>query len=157
MVQYTLAQKPELILTVAGKDSPKARDKAMAELVSLMDKGELDTELAAGFSPDQLIPVSDRPIPTGDQITQAGQVLSSLALLKAKVQEMRSEALKVRQKVDLLFSDAPLHPEDLSTLQEGFKLLKNFAQINARYQSARVQAETERQILDQALQQESAP
>jgi len=157
MVQYTLAQKPELILTVAGKDSPKARDKAMAELVSLMDKGELDTELAAGFSPDQLIPVSDRPIPTGDQITQAVQVLSSLALLKAKVQEMRSEALKVRQKVDLLFSDAPISPEDLSTLQEGFKLLKNFAQINARYQEARTQAETARQILDQALQQETTP
>jgi len=157
MVQYTLAQKPDLILTVAGKDSPKARDKAMAELVSLMDKGELSTELADGFSPDQLIPVSDRRMPTGDQVSQAVQVLSSLALLKAKVQESRTQALHIMQKVDLLFSDAPISAEDLNALQEGFKLLKNFAQINLRYQEAKAQAEAARQVLDQALQKETIP
>jgi hypothetical protein len=37
MVQYTLAQCPEVILTVPGKDSKKAREKAMDQLVELMD------------------------------------------------------------------------------------------------------------------------
>ena len=39
MVQYTLAQSPEVILTVSGKDSRKAREKAMDQLVDLMDDG----------------------------------------------------------------------------------------------------------------------
>jgi hypothetical protein len=37
MVQYTFAQCPDIILTVPGKDSPKARDKAMDQLFELMD------------------------------------------------------------------------------------------------------------------------
>jgi len=50
MVQYY--QSPEVILTVPGKDSTKARDKAMDQLVELMDTGELDIELSEGFGPD---------------------------------------------------------------------------------------------------------
>ena len=49
MARYTLAQSPEVVLTVAGKDSLKAREKAMAELMELMDSGKLDTDLADGF------------------------------------------------------------------------------------------------------------
>ena len=37
MVQYTLAQSPEVILTVSGKDSLKAREKAMDQLIALME------------------------------------------------------------------------------------------------------------------------
>lgn len=49
MVQYTLAQSPEIILTVSGKDSAKAREKAMDQLIELMDEGKLPTELEEGF------------------------------------------------------------------------------------------------------------
>jgi hypothetical protein len=55
MVQYSLAQSPELILTVPGKDSAKARDKAMDQLMELMEAGELPTELEEGFGPQQLM------------------------------------------------------------------------------------------------------
>jgi len=50
MVQYTLAQSPDIILTVPGKDSAKAREKAMDQLMQLMDEGKLPTELEDGFS-----------------------------------------------------------------------------------------------------------
>ncbi|MEA5624212.1 hypothetical protein [Nostoc sp. UHCC 0251] len=154
MVQYTLAQSPEIILTVSGKDSVKARDKAMDQLMELMDAGKLPTELEEGFGPQQLIEVKESTIDTlsgEDTITQAVQVLSNLATLKLKVQESRSEALEIRKAVDVLFTDESVTEEEITRLKEGFKVLKNFAQANVRYQEARAKAEQARQTLDQAL------
>jgi soluble cytochrome b562 len=153
MVQYTLAQSPEIILTVSGKDSAKARDKAMDQLMELMDAGKLPTELEEGFGPQQLIEVKESTIDSSseDAITQAVQVLSNLATLKLKVQESRTEALEIRKAVDVLFSDKSVTEEEITRLKEGFKVLKNFAQANIRYQEARAKAEEARQVLDQAL------
>jgi LPS O-antigen subunit length determinant protein (WzzB/FepE family) len=154
MVQYTLAQSPEIILTVPGKDSAKAREKAMDQLMKLMDEGQLPTELEDGFGPQQLIEVKETVIDTTsdeDSIAQAIQVLSNLATLKLKVQETRAEAMEVRKTVDILFLDQSVTEEEIARLKEGFKVLKNFAQANLRYQEARAKAEDARQILDRAL------
>ncbi len=154
MVKYTLAQSPEVILEVSGKDSAKAREKAMDQLMELMDDGSLDTDLEEGFSPQQLIEVKDLPVGDrndDDGITQAVQVLNNLATLKLKVQESRSEALAVRAAVDILFTDKPVSEEEIADLKEGFKVLKTFAQANLRYQEARAKAEDARAVLDRAL------
>lgn len=154
MVQYTLAQSPEIMLTVSGKDSAKAREKAMDQLMELMDAGKLTTELEEGFSPQQLIEVKEpaHGSTSGeDSITQAVQILNNLATLKLKVQETRTEALEIRQAVDVLFLDNPVTEEEIARLKEGFKVLKNFAQANLRYQEARTKAEQARQVLDEAL------
>lgn len=154
MVQYTLAQSPEVILSVPGKDSTKAREKAMDQLIELMDAGKLPTDLSDGFGPQQFIEVKEpTPVATGeeDAIAQAVQVLSNLATLKLKVQESRSEALQVRAKIDILFSDDLVSEEDITSLKEGFKVLKTYAQTNLRYREARSQAEDARSVLDRAL------
>ena len=155
MVQYTLAQSPEIILTVSGKDSVKAREKAMDQLMELMDSGKLPTDLAEGFGPQQFIEVKEPNSTVSadeDAVTQAVQVLSNLATLKLKVQELRSEAIKVREQVDILFTDESVSEEAIANLKEGFKTLKTFAQNNLRYREARTQAEEARTVLDQALQ-----
>ena len=77
--------------------------------------------------------------------------MSNLASLKLKVQESRTEALEIRQAIDVLFSDKSVTEEEITHLKEGFKVLKTFAQANLRYQEARGKAEQARQILDQAL------
>ncbi|NMG10923.1 hypothetical protein [Brasilonema sp. UFV-L1] len=154
MVQYTLAQSPEIILTVPGKDSAKAREKAMDQLMQLLDEGKLPTELEDGFSSEQLIEIKETPTETTsdeDAITQAVQVLNNLATLKLKVQESRTEAMEIRKTVDVLFSDKTVTEEEIARLKEGFKILKNYAQANLRYQEARAKAEQARQVLDQAL------
>ncbi|MBD1938214.1 hypothetical protein [Microcoleus sp. FACHB-68] len=154
MVQYTLAQCPEVVLTVSGKDSTKARDKAMDQLMELMDAGKLPTELSDGFGPQQLIEVKEQVSDTAgdeDAVTQAIQTLSNLATLKLKVQESRAEALKVRAQVDILFSDKSVSEEEITSLKDGFKVLKTFAQANLRYQEARSKAEDARAVLDRAL------
>ncbi|MBW4695764.1 MAG: hypothetical protein KME27_28780 [Lyngbya sp. HA4199-MV5] len=154
MVQYTLAQSPEVILTVSGKDSVKAREKAMDQLIDLMDAGELPTELSDGFAPQQFIEVKEpafNPSPEEDAVTQAVQVLSHLATLKLKLQDSRTEALQVHAQIDMLFSDDPVNEEEISTLKDGFKVLKTYAQANLRYKEARKQAEEARAVLDRAL------
>ncbi len=154
MVQYTLAQIPDVILTVAGKDSPRSREKAMDQLIELMDAGKLPTDLSDGFAPHQFIEVKEHPHlhnADEDAITQAVQILSNLAALKLKVQESRSQALTVRTKIDLLFSDDPVSEDEIASLKEGFKVLKSYAQANLRYREARTQAEDARAVLDQAL------
>lgn len=156
MVQYTLAQSPEVILNISGKDSRKAREKAMDQLVELMDDGKLPTNLADGFDPQQFIEVKT-PEPTADiksqedAIVEAVQILSHLATLKMKMQDSREEALAVRQLIDLLFTDEPISEEQIASLKDGFKTLKSFAQSNLKYRDARSQAETARQVLDEAL------
>jgi hypothetical protein len=156
MVQYTLAQSPEIVLTVSGKDSAKARDKAMDQLMAMLDEGELETSLADGFSADQLVEV--RPPVTSDTtklqeeaVIESIQTLNHLATMKVKVQETRDEALKIRELVDLLFVDDPITEEQLTELKNGFKVLKAFAQNHLRYMEAREKAEAARQILDAAL------
>jgi len=158
MARYTLAQSPEVILTVVGRDSPKAREKAMAELMELMDSGKLDTELADGFSPDQFIEVKELSMSEDreDPITQAVQVLNNLATLKIKIQELRSDAMQVRSQIDILFSDEIVSEEQINGLKEGFKTLKSFAQLNMRFLDARSQAENARQVLDEALKSPNA-
>ncbi|PLZ96142.1 hypothetical protein CEN50_19780 [Fischerella thermalis CCMEE 5268] len=154
MVQYTLAQSPDIILTVPGKDSARAREKAMDQLMQLMDEGKLPTELEDGFSAKQLIEVKEVSMDTNngeDEITQAVQILSNLATLKLKVQDSRAEALEIRKQVDILFSDDSVTEEEITRLKEGFKVLKTFAQANLRYQEAKAKAEQARQILDRAL------
>ena len=154
MVQYTLAQSPEIILSVPGRDSAKARDKAMDQLIKLMEEGKLPIELEDGFSPQQLVEVKEPNNVTNseeEEVTQAVQILSNLATLKLKVQESRTEALEVRKTIDILFLDEAITHEGITSLREGFKILKSFAQANLRYQEARVKAEEARQILDRAL------
>jgi hypothetical protein len=154
MVRYTLVQSPEVILTVPGKDSTKAREKAMDKLMEIMEAGELPSELEEGFGPQQLIEVKEPSMDTAngeDTIIEAVQLLSNLATLKLKVQDTRAEALEVRKLVDILFSDQSVSEEEISSLKEGFKALKNFAQANLRYKDAREKAEQARQVLDQAL------
>ncbi|HEY9659461.1 MAG TPA: hypothetical protein V6C65_13470 [Allocoleopsis sp.] len=158
MVQYTLAQSPEVILTVPGKDSAKARDKAMDQLIELMESGELPTDLSEGFGPHQFIEVKEPALVNPedeDAITQAVQVLSNLATLKLKVQVSRSDAMKIRGQVDKLFTDDDVSEEEITDLKEGFKVLKTYAQANLRYREARAQAEQARTVLDQALKSES--
>lgn len=156
MVQYTLAQSPEVVLNVSGKDSRKAREKAMDQLVELMDDGKLPTNLTNGFDPQQFIEVKT-PDTTADvksredAVVEAVQVLNHLATLKVKMQDSREEALQVRKLVDLLFTDEPITEEQLANLKDGFKTLKSFAQNNLKYRDARSQAEAARQVLDEAL------
>ncbi|MGA7932035.1 MAG: hypothetical protein WCA35_00495 [Kovacikia sp.] len=154
MVQYTLVQSPEIVLSVPGKDSTKAREKAMDQLLELMDAGKLPTELSDGFGPQQFIEVkepSPTPHPEEDAVTQAVQLLSNLATLKLKLQESRTEALHIRTKIDILFSDDPVSEDEITSLKDGFKTLKTYAQANLRYREARSQAEQARVVLDQAL------
>jgi hypothetical protein len=159
MARYTLAQSPEIVLTVAGKDSPKAREKAMIELMELMDSGKLDTDLADGFSPDQFIEVRELSMSEDreDPITQAVQVLNNLATLKIKIQELRSDAMQVRSQINILFSDEIVSEEQINSIKEGFKTLKSFAQLNMRFLDARSQAENARQVLDEALKSPTSP
>jgi hypothetical protein len=158
MVQYTLAQSPDVVLTVSGKDSAKAREKAMDQLMAMLDEGRLETSLAEGFSSEQLVEVhppvvSETMKQREDAVVEAIQVLNHLATLKVKVQDARDQALQVRALVDLLFVDEPMSESQLAELKDGFKVLKSFAQNNLRYLEARDQAVAARKILDQALGQ----
>jgi hypothetical protein len=155
MVRYTLPQSPEIILTVKGKDSAKAREEAMDRLMELMDEGKLPTQLLEGFGPKQFVEVKDIEDAASegeDAITEAVQILSNLASLKLKVMESREEALKIRAAIDILFTDEAVTAEEIARLKDGFKVLKNFAQANVRYREARSKAEEARAILDEALQ-----
>ncbi len=154
MVQYTLAQSPEVLIDVPGRDSNKSREKAMDQLVTLMDDGDLPTELDDGFNPKDFIEVKEpKTDPSAEEnaVVEAVQTLSNLAKLKVKVQGSREEALKVRELVDLLFTDEVIEEEQIEELNSGFKTLKTFAQTNLRYRDAKDEAESARETLDAAL------
>ncbi|MEL6491266.1 MAG: hypothetical protein ABG776_04385 [Cyanobacteria bacterium J06555_13] len=154
MVQYTLAQSPEVLIDVPGRDSNKAREKAMDQLMTLMDDGELPTELDDGFNPKEFIEVKEpktEPSAEENAVVDAVQILSQLAKLKVKVQGSREDALKVRELIDLLFTDDFIEEEQIEELNSGFKTLKTFAQTNLKYRDAKDDAEEAREILDSAL------
>jgi hypothetical protein len=155
MVKYTLKEDPEVIIEVPGKDSAKARDKAMDKLMKMLNEEELSTDLENGFGPDEFIEIRENAPSSGssddDEIVEAVQILNNFATLKLKTQESKQEALEIRELVDLLFSDDQISEADVTKLKEGFKVLKTFAQANIRYREAKTQAEAARVALDRAL------
>lgn len=154
MVQYTLAQSPEVLIDVAGRDSNKSREKAMDQLMAMIDEDELPTELDDGFNPKDFIEVKEpnnEPTDEENAVVEAVQTLSNLAKLKVKVQGSREDALKVRELIDLLFTDEMIEEEQIEELNNGFKTLKTFAQTNLRYRDAKDDAENAREVLDIAL------
>ncbi|OZH53821.1 hypothetical protein AFK68_15110 [Hydrocoleum sp. CS-953] len=162
MVSYTLPQNPDTIITVRGKDSERARQKAMDKLVEMMDSGDIPTELENGFSPEQFIEVKEskesKEITSEeeDAVAQAVQILSDFAALKMKVVESREEALKIRSAIEVLFTDEPVTVEEIANLKDGFKTLKIFAVANLRYREAKEKAEEARIVLDEALKSEES-
>ncbi len=126
----------------------------MDQLMALLDEGELPTELDDGFNPKEFIEVKE---PTGaptdeeNAVVDAVQTLSNLSKLKVKVQGSREEALKVRELIDLLFTDEVIEEEQIEDLNTGFKTLKTFAQTNLKYRDAKDEAEAAREVLDNAL------
>ena len=126
----------------------------MDKLMELMEEGKLDAELKEGFSPEEFVEVKEPELEDNgeDAVTEAVQILSSLATLKIKVEHAREQALEVRAKIDILFADQAVSEEEIANLKEGFKILKTFAQANQRYQAARAKAEEARAVLDRALQ-----
>ncbi|NJK33968.1 MAG: hypothetical protein HC919_02925 [Oscillatoriales cyanobacterium SM2_2_1] len=155
MVQYSFPQNPEIILTVAGKDSAKAREKAMAQLIDLMDAGKLDAETVDGLDPQQLVEVGKEPlappIEADDPIAHAVQTLSTFAGLKLKIQELQADATQVRSQIDILFGPDPVTEAQINALKDGFKTLKTYAQLHHRLQEVLPQAEVARSMLDRAL------
>ena len=159
MVKYTLKEEPEVAIEVPGRDSAKARQKAMDQLMDLMEAGKLNTSLDGGFGINDFIVVktsaSTESSQGEDEIVEAVQILNKLASLKLKMQESKQEALDIRALVDLLFTDDPITEADVLRLKDGFKVLKKFAQANIQFRDARTQAESAREILDRALQSEA--
>ena len=163
MATYTIAECPEISVTVRGKDSSTVRQKALDKIIELMDAEELPTELPDGLSAEQLIEVKEQPnnsdINTNeaeeDAVVKAVRELNNLANLKIKVEELHQVAVKARKDLGILFTDAPIEQEvdqlkDL--LKSSFKILKDFAAASASYKEAKINAENARAVLDEALQ-----
>ncbi|MEM9949739.1 MAG: hypothetical protein AAF810_27215, partial [Cyanobacteria bacterium P01_D01_bin.36] len=93
----------------------------------------------------------NEPSAEENAVVGAVHTLSNLAKLKIKVQGSREEALKVRELVDLLFTDDFIEEEQIEELNSGFKTLKTFAQTNLKYRDAKDDAEEAREVLDNAL------
>jgi hypothetical protein len=153
MVQYTLAQCPEVIFTVSGKDSEKARYKVTKQIIELINTNKLLFRLPEGFSPRQLIEIKEQDFMAKgeDEITQSVKILNKLAISKLKVQELHDQALQVRKRIDILFTDKVVSKGDIERLQKDLKVLKDFAQANLRYKEALSEAEQARDVLDEAL------
>ena len=161
MATYTIAECPEINVTVRGKDSPTTRQRALDKIIDLMDTDELPTELPDGLSSEQLIEVKEESNNTSetdeaeDAVVKAVRELNNLANLKIKIQELHQAAVKARKDLDILFKETPLEqePEQLKELLKGsFKILKEFAVASVNYKEAKTQAENARVVLDEALQ-----
>ena len=87
-----------------------------------------------------------------EEITQAIQILSSLATLKLKTQESKDQSLDVLRKIESLFKlEEPISPQDLDELKTGFKTLNKFALSVNQYYETKTKAEAAKKVLDEIL------
>lgn len=104
--------------------------------------------------PVKAVEVSETKLtPTAEEeITQAIQVLSTLATLKLKTQESKDQSLVVLRKIESLFKlEEPISPEDLEELKTGFKTLNKFALAVNQYYETKTKAEDAKKVLDAIL------
>jgi len=160
VARYTIAECPEISISVRGRDSLTTRERALDKIMQLIDNDELPTELPEGLSSEQLIEVkeSNEHIDSEieeDVVVRAVRELNNLANLKIKLQELHQAAIKVRKDLDILFIDTPieLEPEQFKeNIKSSFKILKDFAVVLINYKDAKNKAENARIVLDEALQ-----
>lgn len=153
MVQYTFPHCPEIVITLSGKDSVKARCAALKQAVHLINTGEIELCLPNGFSIFQLVEISksDLMAKNEDQVIKAVKILHKLIVSKQEVQKIREEALRVRNQIDDLFTDNKLEDKEFNELKTGLKVIEDFAKANLRYKEALSEAERARSVLDEAL------
>ena len=152
--QYTIPQRPELLIKVSNSDPDKAMYKATQELVRLINEEQLGIQIPEGFSTRQLIEIAEKDLMAEgeDKIIEAVKVLSKLSAAKQKVQELYERAIEARQQTDALFESRKISVEEFQRIEEGLKVIKEFAQANLRYKEALPDAENARSLIDKALE-----
>lgn len=153
MPGYTLPQCPELLLRVAGSDSDNARYKALKNVVELINTGYLKIKLPEGFSTWQLIEIKEQDLMAEDEnkIIESVKILNKLSVSRQRMQEVNEQALQARRHIDALFTNKVLAKEDFKNIEEGLKIIRDFAQASLRYKEASTKAEEALSILDEAL------
>jgi len=71
---------------------------------------------------------------------------------KQKVQELYEPAIEARQQTDALFESRKISVEEFQKIEEGLKIIKEFAQANLRYKEALPESENARLLIDKALE-----
>jgi len=157
--QYTILQRPELLIKVSNSDPDKARYKATQELVRLINEEQLGVQIPQGFSTRQLIEIAEKDLMAEgeDKVVEAVKVLSKLSAAKQKVQELYEQAVEARQQTDVLFENRKISVEEFQRIEEGLKVIKEFAQANLRYKEALPDAKIARSLIDEALEPPELP
>jgi hypothetical protein len=157
--QYTILHCPELLINISNSDPDKARYTAAQELVRLINEEQLGVQIPEGFSTRQLIEIEEKDLMAEgeDKIIEAVKILSKLSAAKQKVQELYEKAIEARQQTDALFEDRRISVEEFQGIEEGLKVMKEFAQANLRYKEALPDAESARLLIDKALELPELP
>ena len=162
MATYTLAEAPEVTVSVRGKDSLITRNKAIDKITDMLESGELLTELPNGLSTEQLILTEASAKTTdaeGDEeqepLEMAVRELQKFLFLKLRTQRIKQGATQARQNIATILTEESIE-QDLDQLEEmlkgNFKTLKEFVGILREYRQAKPGAESALVILDEALQ-----
>ena len=162
MATYTLAQAPEVQVSVPGKDSVTNRDKALDKIKQMLESGELPTELSIGLSTEQLV-LTAAPgkitFPLGDEEQEPVEVavreLQKFLFLKLRTQRLKLGATQARQNIATILTEET-NEQDIDQLEEmlkgNFKTLKEFVGVLKEYRQAKPGAESALIILDEALE-----
>jgi hypothetical protein len=152
--QYTIPQCPGLLIKVSNSDPDKARYKATQELVRLINEERSGIQIPEGFSTRQLIEITEKDLMAEgeDKIIEAVKVLSKLSAAKQKVQELHEQAIEAIQQTDALFESRKVSVEEFQRIEEGLKVIKEFAQANLRYKEALPDAKSARLLIEKALE-----
>jgi len=162
MATYTLAEAPEVIVSVRGKDSLTTRQKALDKIADMLESGELPTEVPKGLNLEQLI-LTEAPTRTtdaeGDEDQEPLEIvvreLHKFLLLKIRTQRLKQLAVQARQNIDTILTEESIE-QDLDQLEEmlkgSYKSLKDFVSALGEYRQTKPGAEAALTILDEALQ-----
>ncbi len=161
MATYTLAEAPEVVVSVRGKDSLTTRQKALDKIAEILETEELPTERSLRLSTEQLIlteavgKTTDAEGGEEQPLEIAVRELHKFLLLKLRTQRLKQAAVLARQNIEVVLTEEAIE-QDLDQLEEmvkgSCKSLKEFVGALGEYRQARVGAEAALIIVDEALE-----
>ena len=160
MATYTLAEAPEVIVSVRGKDSLTNRQKALDKIAEILESEESLVERSFDLSTEQLIltesgKTSDAEGGEEQPLEIAVRELHKFLLLKLRTQRLKQAAVLARQNIEVVLTEESVE-QDLDQLEEivkgSCKSLKEFVGALGEYRQARVGAEAALTIVDEALE-----
>jgi hypothetical protein len=114
MPTYTTPQRPDILIKAKGSSYEKATYNALLQIDEFIRQGYLDGKRFKDFSSKSFIEIREQDFMAKDEkeLIDSVIILSKLAVSKRNIQDLKEQARKALETLNILFEEKEIDEED---------------------------------------------